>query len=306
MKLLTHQEIWPDISQSLKVKGRNRVHCAISYIGEGASEFLPLKRGDILICDAEEATIRSGATRASSLAYYHRRGVQIYSKPGLHSKVIAGSKTAWVGSANASPTSAKRKAEASLKVNDPKIVREVRNFVEKLIEDPKTNLVDAILIRELLAIPHKKSDWGSATEDPYLWPKRLATLKTLVNCTEGKEESDHRRLASATKKIAVREKNNLGNDLGLEAYFASSSVRLRKGEFVITGVGEKIFSPGIVVSVKRGKRSSIVWIARPTVQVMEVDVKAFEEYLGRRFSKRVEVSTFKGPNAAKALKFFKG
>ena len=304
MKLLTYQEVWPDITSALRVVGRNRALCAISYIGETAGQYLPLKRGDILICDAEVATIKSGATRASALAVYHRKGVQIDSKPGLHAKLIATSKTAWVGSANASQTSAEGKAEASLKVNDPKIVKEARNFVEKLIEDPKTNKFDAKSIGELLMIPYKKSDWGSTIAEPYLLPKSLQTIKTFVNTELVKVNSEERKLTSDTKGIALKERNKLGTDLSLENFYATPSVRLKKGDWVITGLDDKISSPGVVVSVKKGRRSSVFWIARPDVSVSEVERLRFENYLGKKLSKTVEVSTLTGLFAAKTLRFF--
>lgn len=92
---------WDAIQRDLRSK-RSPVTAVVSFIGKGAETLMPLRRGDRLVCNADEATIKRGLTNPDALKLFHRKGVEVYSVVGLHAKVISGSDFAWVGSANAS------------------------------------------------------------------------------------------------------------------------------------------------------------------------------------------------------------
>jgi hypothetical protein len=46
------------------------VVAVVGYIGEDAVEMLPLKRGDLIVCDADLTTVKQGATRTTPLRAY--------------------------------------------------------------------------------------------------------------------------------------------------------------------------------------------------------------------------------------------
>ena len=110
---------WVAITKDVARKRRGPVVAAISYVGAKASEVLPLRKGDFLICDASQRAIKQGVTSAKTLAAYLRKGVQIFSHEGLHSKVVATENFAWVGSANASGNSRDNLTEASVRIEGP-------------------------------------------------------------------------------------------------------------------------------------------------------------------------------------------
>ena len=56
---------------------------AIAYYSQ---DLLKLKKGDTLVCDASESTIKSGGTRAGLLLELHHKGVKIYNQETLHAK----------------------------------------------------------------------------------------------------------------------------------------------------------------------------------------------------------------------------
>ncbi|TQO74359.1 hypothetical protein FLM06_18460 [Vibrio cholerae] len=57
MKLLT-ENIWSFISKSSR--NSDKAYVAVAYLGNGASEKLLLKSGDMLVVDASESNVRSG------------------------------------------------------------------------------------------------------------------------------------------------------------------------------------------------------------------------------------------------------
>lgn len=92
---------WNAIQNDLRPK-RSPVTAVVSFVGKDAEALMPLRRGDRLVCNADDATVRRGLTNPDALKRFHQKGVEIYSVVGLHAKVIAGKDFAWVGSANAS------------------------------------------------------------------------------------------------------------------------------------------------------------------------------------------------------------
>jgi hypothetical protein len=93
---------WHHIVRALK-RQEGRTTAAIGYV---TKRLLDLRRGDILVCDASELSVKTGRTDPKVLLAYLRRGVSVWSQPGLHAKAIARGQVAVVGSANSSNASA--------------------------------------------------------------------------------------------------------------------------------------------------------------------------------------------------------
>ena len=105
------------------------VLAAVAYVTDASG--LPLGAGDILICDASDATARSGGTNRETLRGLVTRGVKVFSLPGLHAKVVVAGPRAIVGSSNWSKHSEDDLIEASLDTDDPAMVRAAAAFIRK-------------------------------------------------------------------------------------------------------------------------------------------------------------------------------
>jgi hypothetical protein len=112
-------------------RGPGPRHIAIAYIGTDAPALMPLKRGDVLVCNAGREALLSHATSPDALQQYVDRGVKVFSDEDLHAKVIATKTTALVGSANASRNSQKLD-EAVVITDSAAIVCQVREHVLRL------------------------------------------------------------------------------------------------------------------------------------------------------------------------------
>jgi hypothetical protein len=100
---------------------------ALAYVS--ASTLIRFRKDDILVCDASDAAIKSGETSASALSKWYRGGVQIYSRPGLHAKLLVMGNRALIGSANLSESSAYQLREASLLTSRTSVVSQAKAFV---------------------------------------------------------------------------------------------------------------------------------------------------------------------------------
>lgn len=120
-------DLWQQVrAAACKVPQRQ---AAIAFV---TADLIGFKAGDLLITDASEAVIRSGATDAKLLLKLHRRGVTVRSCPNLHAKVLLLGDVAVVGSNNLSASSRDRLVEAALLTNSPAAVSGVASLIEQL------------------------------------------------------------------------------------------------------------------------------------------------------------------------------
>lgn len=129
------ENIWEIITSSVKQRTPNYV--AVAYFGTDGANLLPLKKGDILVVDASEITVKNGGTDPKSLHILLDKGVRIFSKERLHAKVMVLGGTVFVGSANVSSNSKYVLHEAVIQTNDPKLVEECKQYILDL---PKKEL----------------------------------------------------------------------------------------------------------------------------------------------------------------------
>lgn len=145
-QLLTNN-VWKQVAEHLK-RGGPKI-AAIAYVTDGSH--LRFKKGDVLVCDASDATIKSGGTNPSLLKSYLKAGAELYSCPGLHAKVLVTGDRAVVGSANLSSSSAENLIELSLFTSRTQIRSQVRAFVQKLIL--RSSRIDAAFIAHARKLP---------------------------------------------------------------------------------------------------------------------------------------------------------
>jgi hypothetical protein len=132
---------------------------------------LPLKVKDTLVCDASSATVASGSTNPYTLKACLDAGVDVYSYPDLHAKVIVGQGTAWIGSANASRHSRDTLWEAVLETTDA--VRQARDFVNQL----KLIAVDDARLAALIKLYPKKPRVRRQPAMPTELPAHVDTIQ---------------------------------------------------------------------------------------------------------------------------------
>ncbi len=82
--------------------------------------------------NASPNAVKSGQTSPAALLEMHRRGIDVFSCPQLHAKVYVFGTTAFIGSANASGSSAETLVEAAVRSKNRATVRDAREFVREL------------------------------------------------------------------------------------------------------------------------------------------------------------------------------
>jgi hypothetical protein len=124
--------VWPIIKEQIKkTRKSQQIFAAIAYVGLDATKIMPLRRGDVLVCNASDAAIKQGSTSAIALEKLLRRGVKIFNEPNLHGKVVVFPMKAFVGSANVSRRSEDVLLEAVVETAAPRVIASARNFVKR-------------------------------------------------------------------------------------------------------------------------------------------------------------------------------
>jgi hypothetical protein len=132
MDVRTGVDLWRGLTPELRAKGRT--YAAVAFVGQEAPKLLPLKSGDVLVVNAGDRTLSSGGTSPQAIRDFVDRGVEVWSEPNLHAKVVATERgIAIVGSSNASRNSNKLH-EAIAVTRDPAARRQLREFVKGLLE----------------------------------------------------------------------------------------------------------------------------------------------------------------------------
>ena len=81
---LHYGEVWPDLKKLFNDAKSRRIISAYFTGMDGAR----LKKSDVLICDASDATINSAGTDRVALKAAHKRGVKLFSVAGLNANVF--------------------------------------------------------------------------------------------------------------------------------------------------------------------------------------------------------------------------
>ena len=126
--------IWSRLTKAAKAC-RGPAVVAVAYFSEEAAALLPIPKGSQLVVDASEATVKCGLTCPADLLRLHKKGVRIFSVQNLHAKVYVFGAQAFIGSANASNSSATRLKEAMLRTTERDAVKAARAFVRELCSD---------------------------------------------------------------------------------------------------------------------------------------------------------------------------
>lgn len=135
MKLLLN-DLWPTIT-TLARKSKNN-HIAVAYLGQGANELLPLRRGNSLVIDMSEGTVKNGQTDPKEVEKYLKKGVSVYTCQNLHAKAYIFDKTLIIASANVSRRSKTSLVESGLLCRSKEAVARACNWIRRLHFKPVT------------------------------------------------------------------------------------------------------------------------------------------------------------------------
>src|ERR1035438_3412346 len=120
--------LWTKIRRQADRSNRRKV--AIAYV---TSDLIGFERGDVLVVDASKTAIKAGETDAKLLRQLLRKGVALYSVPGLHAKVMVLDRVAVIGSGNMSESSRSILVEAAVMTDSPSISSAVASLIEQLV-----------------------------------------------------------------------------------------------------------------------------------------------------------------------------
>lgn len=123
-------ELWNKISKL--AKRAKRKHIAVAYLGSGASQLIPMHKGDTLVLDMSLPTVKSGQTNPYEVGKYLRAGVSVFNCTNLHAKVFILDNSAIVASSNLSHRSQDTLVEAGIVTRDPDVVKAARGFIKSI------------------------------------------------------------------------------------------------------------------------------------------------------------------------------
>jgi hypothetical protein len=240
---------WTHIFRDLKRANRRPVVAVIAYIGTNSSRLLPLKRDDVLVCDATRATIQGGLTNAESLRAYQRRGVRIISLAGLHAKVIASPTSAWVGSANASENSRSHLIEASIRVTGEQ-ARDLFRWATSLATAERELSKDDIARLCKLKVREAAPPSKVRQVERCLLPKVLSQLE--ITSVTDRTDSENRRVDAARKRL------ELPSQLLDFLWTSSTSPGVGDWFLMVPGSG-RVSKPSQVLYRSRSGNDWIIW-----------------------------------------------
>lgn len=150
---LLSDRLWAELK--VRFPAHKRLRAAISYVTATHLEF---GSDDVLVCDASDRAIGGGMTSATVLRDAVRRGAEVYSYEGLHSKTAIIDEYALIGSANLSANASINTCEASILTDEVRTVAIVHSFIEAIRKDAlpvKERFLQHILGLEVTSRPYE-------------------------------------------------------------------------------------------------------------------------------------------------------
>jgi hypothetical protein len=184
-----------------------RRSCAIAYVS--SADIISFKRGDSLVVDASDESIKGARTNAKLLEKLYKNGIELWSCTNLHAKILLLDDTSIVSSANLSSHSRNQLFETAIITDRP----DVAGQIEKILAYLKgvSTRIDDDFIKRIIKLP--------ITERPRFGP------------TNGfKPGKNHQR--PETWLISLYEMKYPGNEEEVEkvAKLVKKSVNMRQNE----------------------------------------------------------------------------
>jgi hypothetical protein len=127
LKYLCDGDLWATLTRLSKAC-KVRQHVAVPYLGQGGSDLLKFRPGDVLICALNKGQSRNGSVYPAEIRKLQKKGVEVYLEDDLHAKVFLFGSKAVVCSANLSVHSRSGLDEAGLLTTDRGVVSKIRQW----------------------------------------------------------------------------------------------------------------------------------------------------------------------------------
>jgi hypothetical protein len=155
-RVLVGSKLWADIRRTASTS--SRLDAAVAYLGPSAATILKWPKTTRLLVDLSEQCVSRGVTSprgARDLLRIKRINLKIRSLFGLHAKMLAFDRVAYVGSANLSESSSGSLIEAAVRLSTVAEVAKVREEIRRLAKDGDSVADDARL-DDLVALEPKR------------------------------------------------------------------------------------------------------------------------------------------------------
>jgi len=254
---------WPAIRRDLDRPNRRSVVAAVAYIGRDAPRVMPLRSGDVLVCDASDAAVKGRLTSVAALRSFRRRGVLLFSVEGLHAKVIASATAAWVGSANASDNSENELVEAAVRVTGHQAKAVYRWANSLATEDCEINSAELNRLAGLKLSPLRPGP--RRTVPPQVQPPTAPRL--ILWSLDAEMTKSQQAAIDRERPVAKREARRAGLPSTLDPVPFIGATVVKAGDWLITIRGGRVQPPGFVVRITCEGRGGRVWLSRVPVTV---------------------------------------
>jgi hypothetical protein len=192
-------DLWDELRNLSK--GAKLKRAAIAYVSDDS--VIVFNKGDILVTDASEQSIKFGRTSAKVLKKAFERGAQLYSCDTLHGKTAVFDQFAYIGSANFSVNSRNHLDEIGVITDYPNAVSGAVQLISGLIK--KSKPIDDEYLKAILKIDvvkggsSRKKRKGIEINTPATW------LISLRNDADFPKDGDEEKVNSDNKKIEVQD-----------------------------------------------------------------------------------------------------
>ncbi len=238
---------------------KSRAFVAVPFFGVNGAKLLPLKQGSVLVTRIDAASVKSGHVDPREIVKLLKKGVQVFLCANLHAKVYVFGKTAVIGSANISSTSAGL-VEAAIETTEPSIVREAKDFIENLCADP----IGIEYAKSLIPLYPKDQVRGSRGSSARLAEFSKVWLSAIEDVEWGEDvvASDKLARPKATKRIS----DEALHKLDAIHWDSASWKKLNEGERVIqrmtSGRGYVYDPPARIVFIHEIPTGALVYLER--------------------------------------------
>lgn len=146
-QFLSGRRVWQEIKRRSE-RSTGQVQAAVAYFGKDGAKLLTLKAGDILLVDMSMRAVRQGVTDPREIKKLMRKGVEVFSREGLHAKFYIIDGALICGSANVSTRSSMVLDEAAIVTRDHSSVRQAKAYLNSMCSEPVSDLYLKQCIKE--------------------------------------------------------------------------------------------------------------------------------------------------------------
>ncbi len=252
---------------------KGRVVAAVAYVGVDAPDVLPLKTGDVLICDASPLTIGAGSTSVAALRKYLDAGVAVYSHPALHAKVVVLPRRLFVGSANASGNSRDGLDEAVIETTDRDAIAQAHGFVVELMQ-PYSRLSAADLDGLATIKVATRTVGPRRVTGPTAVPPQVPRMWISAFGRHDWTKSSVKIYRDERRRVGQHARRSGRVLIEAIEWTEHEASQLRPDDWVVQILGGRMYAPARVVKVSPSTaKYSLVWLAAPTSGPKSVYVK---------------------------------